>query len=80
MKIHKEGHKILRNQIIIIVLLGTTLLIFNLIYILYILLPLITILLFSLFFFRIPQKNTIVKDGNIYAPCDGKIVNIKEVN
>ena len=78
MKIHKEGYKILRNQIIIILLLGTILM-FNFVYLFYILPPLLLIFFFSIFFFRVPNKNIIVKEGNIYAPCDGKIVNIKKV-
>ena len=78
MKIHKEGYKILRNQIIIILLLGTILM-FNFVYLFYILPPLLIIFFFSIFFFRVPNKNIIVKEGNIYAPCDGKIVNIKKV-
>ena len=78
MKIHKEGYKILRNQIIIILLLGTILM-FNLVFLFYILPPLLLIFFFSIFFFRVPNKNIIVKEGNIYAPCDGKIVNIKKV-
>ena len=78
MKIHKEGYKILRNQIIIILLLGTILM-FNFVYLFYILPPLLLIFFFSIFFFRIPNKKIIVKEGNIYAPCDGKIVNIKKV-
>ena len=79
MKIHKEGYKILRNQIIILIILISTILIFNYVSIMFLLSPLILIFFFSIFFFRVPNRNTIVKDGNIYAPCDGKIVNIKKV-
>ena len=35
-------------------------------------------LLFFIYFFRVPKRNFNIVDGNIYAPCDGKVVVIEE--
>jgi phosphatidylserine decarboxylase len=78
MKIHKEGYKILRNQMLFIVL---TVFIVKSGFILNTLLALEFILLIlSLNFFRIPKKIFEYKDGLIYSPCDGKVVVIEETN
>tara|TARA_B100001142_G_scaffold55912_2_gene54423 strand:+ start:502 stop:1143 length:642 start_codon:yes stop_codon:yes gene_type:complete len=77
MKIHKEGKKILRNEVIIIILLG----IINSFSsnFLLILLPIcLSIFGLTLYFFRIPNRKFDKKEGVIYAPCDGKIVVIEE--
>ena len=77
MKIHKEGKKTLRNEVIIIILLAiiTDL---NSTF-LFILLPIcITLFGLTLYFFRIPNREFERKEGVIYAPCDGKIVVIEE--
>ena len=78
MKIHKEGHKVLRNEIIILIALS----------IFYVILHekiietsiIIMIILFSttLIFFRIPKRKFEIKERNIYSPCDGKVVVIEE--
>ena len=78
MKIHKEGYKILRNQMLFIIL---TVFIVKSGFILNTLLALEFILLIlSLNFFRIPKKIFEYKDGLIYSPCDGKVVVIEETN
>ena len=79
MRIHKEGFKILRNEIFIFSLS---------IYLCYhytheYILNTITILtslffLMSIYFFRVPKRDFERKDGVIYSPCDGKVVIIKE--
>ena len=63
----------------IIILFTGIILMFNTIFLLIILPIFSLIFLFTVFFFRIPNRKIIVKDGNIYAPCDGRIVKIKEV-
>ena len=76
MKIHKEGYKILRNQLLFIII---TVLVVKSGFILNILLSLEFILLIlSLNFFRIPERIFEYKDGLIYSPCDGKVVVIEE--
>ena len=79
MKIHKEGKKILLNELIICILL-----LIGLIYSTYttffytaFVFSLI-ILTLTLYFFRVPKRILERKDGLIYAPCDGKIVVIEE--
>ena len=77
MKIHQEGHKILRNQIIIYLLIGI-ITDFSDYFTNYITPFLCLIFIFSLYFFRTPTRLNKFKDGLIYAPCDGKVVVIEE--
>ena len=79
MKTHKEGHKILRNQIIVYLLVGLVTL-FNNNFFYYITPIFIIIFLFSLYFFRVPRRIFERKENVIYSPCDGKVVIIKEVD
>lgn len=79
MKIHKEGKKVLLKGIVIIVLFTIGLIYTSYTTFFY------SILLFSLFiftltlyFFRVPNRKLELKDGVIFAPCDGKIVVIEE--
>ena len=73
MKIHKEGYKIIRNFIIISL---TILLFFPYFYLSFILL---STLLLIVYFFRVPNRK-IKNSKNVgFAPCDGKIVQIREV-
>jgi len=82
MKLHKEGMKILRNEIIIFAILNY--LAYSTIdytheYLAYFITALTSFLfIMSINFFRIPKKEYERKDGNIYAPCDGKVVVIEE--
>jgi|TARA_B100000780_G_scaffold115559_1_gene81044 phosphatidylserine decarboxylase len=78
MRIHKEGKKIIRNQILFIlftIVIITYGLIFKIILSIQIILFLLT-----LNFFRIPRRVFEQKDGVIYSPCDGKVVVIEETN
>jgi len=79
MKLHKEGMKILRNEIIIFAILNYLAYNFTHEYVFYFIITLTSFLfIMSLNFFRIPKKEYERKDGNIYAPCDGKVVVIEE--
>ena len=73
MKIHKEGYKIIRNFIIISL---TILLIFPYFYLSFFLL---STLLLIVYFFRIPNRKIKSSKNVVFAPCDGKIVQIREV-
>ena len=78
MKIHREGHRIIRNQIIIYLLTGLITQ-YNDIFVYYITPIFCIIFLFSLFFFRVPKRIFKRKKNIIYSPCDGKIVVIEKV-
>ena len=79
MKLHNEGMKILRNEIIIFAILNYLAYNFTHEYVFYFIITLTSFLfIMSLNFFRIPKKEYERKDGNIYAPCDGKVVVIEE--
>ena len=79
MKLHNEGMKILRNEIIIFAILNYLTYNFTHEYVFYFIITLTSFLfIMSLNFFRIPKKEYERKDGNIYAPCDGKVVVIEE--
>ena len=73
MKIHKEGYKIIRNFIIISL---TILLFFPYFYLSFILL---STLLLIVYFFRVPNREIKTSKNVVFAPCDGKIVQIREV-
>ena len=73
MKIHKEGYKIIRNFIIISL---TILLFFPYFYLSFILL---STLLIIVYFFRVPNRKIKASKNVVFAPCDGKIVQIREV-
>jgi len=73
MKIHKEGHKIIRNFIIISLI---TILFFPNLYLSFFLL---LTLLSIVYFFRIPNREIKSSKNIVFAPCDGKIVQIREV-
>ena len=73
MKIHKEGHKIIRNFFIIILII---LLLFPNLYLSFFLLSTLFIVVY---FFRIPNRKVKTSKNVVLAPCDGKIVQIREV-
>ena len=79
MKIHKEGHKTLRNLIIIYILIGVITL-FDEKFLYYATPIFLCLFIPSLYFFRIPKRKFKRKDGVIYAPCDGKVVVIEETD
>jgi phosphatidylserine decarboxylase len=79
MKLHKEGYKTLRNEIIIFAILNYLSYIFIHDYLAYFITTITTFLfIMSVYFFRVPKRNFEKKEGVIYAPCDGKVVVIEE--
>ena len=77
MNIHKEGRGLIKNSIFLLLLIGIisgfndTFTSFTL--------PIFSFfILFFIWFFRVPKRNFNIVDGNIYAPCDGKVVVIEE--
>lgn len=79
MKIHKEGYKILRNEILIFSLVNYITFWNSKEIFWYFTLP-VSIFLFimSVYFFRIPTRLFERKRGHVYSPCDGKVVVIEE--
>ena len=79
MKLHKEGYKILRNEILIFSLINyITFWNSELIFWSFTLPISIFLFIMSVYFFRIPKRLFERKEGNIYSPCDGKVVVIEE--
>ena len=79
MTIHKEGIKILRNEIIIFALLNYIVHIYTHEYFAYLITSLTSLLfIMSVYFFRKPNRELERKDGTVYSPCDGKVVVIEE--
>jgi len=82
MKLHKEGKYIIIVAFILLALLVAILLSFGP-YELWYQIPLsVAAIIFYYFivrFFRVPQRDFVVKDGVILAPADGEIVVIEEV-
>ena len=78
MKLHKEGYKSIRNEIIILIILAY----FSYISDSKIVDSLYAIMLFifviTLNFFRIPKRTFERQNDIIYSPCDGKVVVIEE--
>ena len=79
MTLHREGYKILRNEILIFLIVNYITYWYSEILFWYFTLP-ISVFLFvmSVYFFRVPERNFERKEGSIYAPCDGKVVVIEE--
>ena len=77
MKIHKEGRNIIINQFILLIIIGL-ISNFNFNFLNYTLPLFVFFILFSLYFFRVPTRVFNIVKGNIYAPCDGKVVVIEE--
>jgi len=78
MKIHKEGHKVLRNEIIILIALSVFYVILHEKIIETSIIIMIILFLTTLIFFRIPNRKFDIKEKNIHSPCDGKVVVIEE--
>ena len=76
-KIHKEGINIITNQFILLIIIGI-ISNFNSNFLNYTLPLFIFFILFTIYFFRVPKRVFNVVEGNIYAPCDGKVVVIEE--
>ena len=79
MTLHREGYKILRNEILVFLMVNYITYWYSEILFWYFTLP-ISVFLFvmSVYFFRVPERNFERKEGSIYAPCDGKVVVIEE--
>ena len=77
MKIHKEGKNIIVNQLILLIIIGL-ISNFNSIFLNYTLPIFLFFILFSIYFFRVPKRDLCIIEGNIYSPCDGKVVVIEE--
>ena len=79
MKLHKEGFRTLRNEILILSLVNYIIFWNSKIIFWYFILPIsIILLIMSVYFFRIPKRKFKRKEGVVYAPCDGKVVVIEE--
>ncbi len=78
MKLHKESTKTIIIELIILSLVNLILFIFLSEYFNVILLLSFLILIFTMFFFRVPKRKFERKENIVYAPCDGKIVVIEE--
>ena len=82
MTLHKEGMKILRNEIIIFSILNY--LAYSTIdytheYLAYFITVLTSFLfIMSINFFRVPNRKLERKERTVYSPCDGKVVVIEE--
>ena len=78
MKIHKEGKKIIIIELIILIVIWFfSSNIFDANTVIFLKLLAVLILIVTVFFFRVPNRKFIIKDGCIYAPCDGKVVVIE---
>ena len=79
MKIHKEGKKTIKIELLIYLIISIIILSssFNTSFYIF---SLIFLIIFSstLYFFRVPERIFGNKDRAIYAPCDGKVVVIEE--
>ena len=81
MKIHKEGHKIIMNEILLFLflyILSSNY--FSVLATKVILTISIFILLSTLYFFRIIKRNFKKEKNVIYAPCDGRVVVIEKTS
>lgn len=79
MKLHKEGFKILRNELLIFLMLNFITYWNSTPIFYYLTLPVsIIVFMLSVYFFRVPNRNFLRKEGIVYAPCDGKVVVIEQ--
>ncbi|KRO65892.1 MAG: phosphatidylserine decarboxylase [Cryomorphaceae bacterium BACL11 MAG-121128-bin16] len=78
MKLHKEGYKSIRNEIIILILLGFFSYISDSKIVDSLYAIMIFIFVITLNFFRIPKRTFERQNDIIYSPCDGKVVVIEE--
>jgi len=78
MKLHKEGYSSIRNEIIILLIIGYCSYTMNNEIIDSLFIIMLLIFFITLNFFRIPKREFERKEGVVYAPCDGKVVVIEE--
>ena len=80
MTLHKEGYKILRNEIIIFAILNYLAYYYSPEYFAYFITALSSFFfIMSVYFFRLPNRKLERKEGVVYSPCDGKVVVIEEI-
>ena len=80
MKIHREGHRILRNLAFVLIAINVATFYIWPVALLFIGILSVVLFLAILQFFRNPIRELVIADENlIYAPADGKIVAIEEV-
>ena len=80
MTLHKEGYKILRNEIIIFAILNYLAYYYSPGYFAYFITALSSFFfIMSVYFFRSPNRKLERKEGVVYSPCDGKVVVIEEI-
>jgi len=81
MKIHKEGYRILIALALLLALLNALVFAFASPFLIFTNIASVILFLLVLQFFRSPKREIVIPDDNvIYAPADGKIVAIEEVN
>lgn len=81
MKIHKEGHRILIALALGLALFNALVCAFAPPFLIFTNIASVIFFLLVLQFFRSPKRDIVIPDDNvIYAPADGKIVAIEEVN
>ena len=79
MKLHKEGYKTLRNEILIFTLVNYITYWNSELIFWFFTFPLAVFLfVMSVYFFRVPKRDFERKEGCVYAPCDGKVVVIEQ--
>ena len=83
MKLHKEGYQILTSVLVFLLILnGSLQYFFPRADVILLLILIISIVFYSLilWFFRVPSKTFVQDDSKIFAPADGKLVVIEEVD
>ena len=81
MTLHKEGLKILRNEILIFAFLNYLSYNYTHEYIAYFITTITSFLfIMSVYFFRVPKRKLERNERTVYSPCDGKVVIIEEVD
>jgi phosphatidylserine decarboxylase len=81
MQIHKEGKKniITASIILLVIALNTIYIPVDFIFKAIIVLPFVVLFLLILWFFRIPERESVKNESIIIAPADGKIVVIEKI-
>ncbi len=82
MRIHREGHGILLKLLIIIIIANILLVIlipaggtFAIAFLFFT----VVLYLFTLWFFRVPNRSFDLEDNFVFAPADGKVVAVEEI-
>src|SRR6056297_3187971 len=82
MKIHKEGHKVIRNFLLFLLGINIMVLLINTDkHVAWSVSSLsLLIMLLVIRFFRVPNRNFLMDENSILCPADGKIVAIEETS